>query len=220
MRTRKLEELQRHSPPTQRQEIVHLVLISGFLGSGKTTLITHLARCCAEKGLRVAILVNEIGEIGIDDQYMRRLGFNVWELLGGCVCCTLAGNLAETLNRLQTEFDSDVVFVEPSGSADPRGVLDAIEGCRDITWKSKQRVVIVDPLRLHMLMEVLTPLITSAIEHADTIIINKIDIAAEDSVANARRIAASINPNGIIMAISAKNNIDPVVVREILLCLN
>ena len=71
-----------------------------------------------------------------------------------------------------------------------------------------------------MLMEVLTPLITSAIEHADTIIINKIDIAAEDSVANARRIAASINPNGIIMAISAKNNIDPVVVREILPCLN
>ena len=50
---------------------------------------------------------------------MRRLGFNVWELLGGCVCCTLAGNLAETLNRLQTEFDSDVVFVEPSGSATP-----------------------------------------------------------------------------------------------------
>jgi uroporphyrinogen-III decarboxylase len=79
---------------------MRLLLFTGFLGSGKTTLVIRLARFAVEHGQKVAILVNEIGEVGIDNQLMRRLDLNVWELLGGCICCTLSADLVSTLQEL------------------------------------------------------------------------------------------------------------------------
>jgi G3E family GTPase len=77
-----------------------LLLVTGFLGSGKTSLILALARAARERGRRTAIIVNEIGEIGIDDQLMRRLDLDVWELTNGCICCTLTADLITTLQKL------------------------------------------------------------------------------------------------------------------------
>ena len=98
---------------------MHLIVITGFLGTGKTTFIVKLVTAVMQKGLKVAIVVNEIGQIGIDDQFMKRLGFSVWEVLGGCICCTLAGDLVRTLQELEGNYAPDVVIVEPSGAADP-----------------------------------------------------------------------------------------------------
>ena len=79
---------------------MHLLLISGFLGSGKTTLIIKLAQAATEAGRKTAILVNEIGQIGLDDQLMRQLDLDVYELLGGCICCTLSSGLVAALEKL------------------------------------------------------------------------------------------------------------------------
>ena len=94
---------------------MRLFLFTGFLGSGKTTLIIKAARYAAEQGKKVAVLVNEIGELGIDDQLMKKLGMNVWELLNGCICCTLSADLVSTLHQLSTEYRPDIVMIEPSG---------------------------------------------------------------------------------------------------------
>ena len=83
---------------------MQLLIVSGFLGTGKTTFIIKFVKSALQKGVKIAILVNEVGEIGIDDQLMRRLGLNVWEILGGCICCTLAVNLNETLDKLLQEY--------------------------------------------------------------------------------------------------------------------
>ena len=105
---------------------MHLLTISGFLGSGKTTLIIKLAKAATRKGLRVAILVNEVGEIGIDDQLLRQLDMNVYELLSGCICCSLATDLPGTLQKLAQDFKPDLVLLEPSGVADLEKVLSAL----------------------------------------------------------------------------------------------
>ena len=110
---------------------MHLLLVTGFLGSGKTTLIVPLAKSVVQSKRRVAILVNEIGEIGIDNQLMRQLDLNVWELLAGCICCTLSSDLVTTLQKLDADYAPtygvpDLVIVEPSGAADPRNVLTAL----------------------------------------------------------------------------------------------
>ena len=73
--------------------IMKLLIVSGFLGSGKTTFIIQATKAVSEKGFKPAIILNEVGETGIDDLFMRRLGLNVWELLGGCICCIIAGSL-------------------------------------------------------------------------------------------------------------------------------
>lgn len=197
---------------------MHLVLITGFLGSGKTTFIVKLVEAAMEKGLKIAIVVNEIGDIGIDDQFMKRIGLNVWEVLGGCICCTLAGDLVRAVED-HANYKPDVVIVEPSGAADPRNILGALGTDRLEFLTSKRQVALLDPLRMDMLIAVLEPLVLSTIRQADLILINKADLASPEQIEETRRVAVDTNPAAVIMVISAKNDLDLSVLREVSSCL-
>lgn len=172
---------------------MHLLLVTGFLGSGKTTLILGLARAAQARGRRAAMIVNEIGEIGIDNQLMRQLALNVWELFNGCICCTLTADLVSTLQTLDADYDVDVVVVEPSGAADPRNVLTALPYYRGRPLESVRWVTVLDPLRLPMLLEVLEPLITAGIRQGDCLVISKADLATAEELADATAATRAIN---------------------------
>jgi len=197
---------------------MRLIIISGFLGSGKTTFLIQIAKAATAKGLKVAILVNEVGEIGIDDQFMRQLDLNVWELLGGCICCSLAGGVAETLQKLEKQYRPDYVLLEPSGVADPKNVAMALDGYQSDSLAGVGKVALIDPLRLDMLMEVLTPLTTSTIKAADIILINKADAATPDELVYARQVVGEIKPAARLMTISVKEDTSPDLIEEILAC--
>lgn len=173
---------------------MHLLLVLGFLGSGKTTLVIRLAKAAVEQGRRVAILVNEIGEIGIDNQLMRQLDLNVWELVNGCICCTLSGDLVATLQTLDSDYHPDLVIVEPSGAADPRSILQAMPYYRGAPLESFKTLSILDPLRFSMLMEVMTPLVTAHIEHADLVLVGKCDLAKTAEITFTQQSVAEIKP--------------------------
>lgn len=172
---------------------MHLLLVTGFLGSGKTTLILSLARAARATGRRSAIIVNEIGEIGIDNQLMRQLDLNVWELFNGCICCTLTADLVTTLQKLDADYAVDLVVVEPSGAADPRNVLQALPYYRGRPLTSIRWVTVLDPLRLPMLLEVLEPLITAGIRQGDCLVISKADLATSEEMAEATAATRAIN---------------------------
>lgn len=172
---------------------MHLLTLTGFLGSGKTTLLLRLGRHAVAAGARVAVVVNEIGEIGVDDQLIRHLGLNVWELASGCICCTLSAELGTTLETLERDFKPDLVLLEPSGAADPRGVTEVLPRCR-VSFESVKTAVVVDPLRIDALFAVLEPLVTAQIRGADVIFVSKADVAREEEMAAARRVAREINP--------------------------
>ena len=199
---------------------MHLLLFSGFLGSGKTTLILPLSKVVVQSGYRVAIIVNEIGEIGIDNQLMRQLDLNVWELVAGCICCTLSGDLIETLHKLDSDYKPDLVIVEASGAANPHNILGALPYYRGKPLSSLRIASVLDPLRLKVLMEVLTPLIMSQIRHADLILISKTDIAGPDEVEFARRTAYEINPAAKIVHIGTRGHFEPELISELLPWLN
>lgn len=204
---------------------MHLLLVTGFLGSGKTSLIIPLAKSVVRSKRRVAILVNEIGEIGIDNQLMRQLDLNVWELLAGCICCTLSGDLVSTLQKLDADHAPtygaptygapDLVIVEPSGAADPRNVLTALPYYRGRPLASVRTIAILDPLRLPMLIEILTPLITSQIQHADLVVISKSDLASADEIAFARQMVQDLNPSVQVMRAHAQEELEPDLIAEL-----
>ncbi len=195
---------------------MHLLTVSGFLGSGKTTLIIKLAEAAAQKGLKPAILVNEIGEMGIDDQFMRQLDLNVYQMLGGCICCSLASNMPLTLQKLVEDYTPDVVMIEPSGAAELDKVLAALKYYRGTPIGSQCSVVLLDALRLEVLIQALTPLITSQINCADVILLNKTDTATQEQTETARKIVANVRPDKPVFALSAKQRIDPAVVEKLL----
>jgi G3E family GTPase len=194
---------------------MHLLLFTGFLGSGKTSFIIPLAETVIEAKCRVAIIVNEIGEIGIDNQLMRQLELDVWELLNGCICCTLTSDLVSTLQKLDASYSPDLVIVEASGAANPSNVLSALPYYHGKPLQSVKTVSILDPLRLQMLIDVMTPLITSQIQHADLIIVNKTDLASPDEVAFACRIAREINHKAEIRCANAQQRLDPALITEL-----
>ena len=183
---------------------MQLLVISGFLGTGKTTFIIELAKAALKKRINVAIVVNEIGEIGVDDMYMRKLGLNVREILGGCICCTLAGSLQETLDALAREYGPELVILEPSGVADLETVDRALQIGPENPCCQVTKVTLVDPLRLEMMMTVMTPLVTSQIRCAQWVVTNKQDAASAEEMAYARHIVRQLNPGARTMTLSAK----------------
>ena len=190
---------------------MQLLLFSGFLGSGKTTLVIKLAQFAVERGEKVAILVNEIGEVGIDNQLMRQLDMNVWELLNGCICCTLSTDLVTTLQQLDSDYSPDLIIIEPSGAADPKSILSAFPYYKGSPLEGILTVSVLDPLRLEMLIEVMTPLIVSQIQHADLVLVSKCDQAKPEEIEYAYQVAKEHNPKAKVMDISKDGSVNALV---------
>jgi len=153
---------------------VNVLCIAGFLGSGKTTILLEVARALAENGARLAIVENEIGEVGIDGGYVREQGLPVRELFGGCICCTLQAGLVQTLLQVDEQYSPDWVIVEPTGLAAPGDMLEPIR--HSVPDLGTVRVLtVVDAARWEMLLEVVEPLVTSQLESADVVAVNKVD---------------------------------------------
>lgn len=105
--------------------MVPIYLLSGFLGSGKTTLLQHMIEQAKATGLTPAVLMNELGEVNLDGQLVSR-EVAMAEVLGGCICCSMRGDLSLELNQLLQQYKPDLVIVESTGAAHPMESIDAI----------------------------------------------------------------------------------------------
>ena len=113
---------------TQKNDLVPLTVLSGFLGSGKTTLIKNLLeRPGAEK---TAVIINEFGEIGLDHELIETSDEDLVELSTGCLCCVMRGDLQEAINRLLSRrrdgWEFDRILLETTGLADPAPILHSL----------------------------------------------------------------------------------------------
>jgi cobalamin biosynthesis protein CobW len=100
-------------------ERVPVLVVSGFLGSGKTTLVRHLLLDAQRCGVRLAVVANDFGELGIDAALLDGREDDYVEIAGGCVCCRLSDHFVETLQRLRERVRPDRIVVETSGVALP-----------------------------------------------------------------------------------------------------
>ena len=185
-----------------------IVQIAGFLGSGKTTTIIALSNIIARKNKKLAIIVNEIGEIPVDARIINEYGLKVREIGGGCICCELLVNLVYTLEELRKFYNPDIVMIEPSGVAIPSSIDDSIKMIKNDIEKGPI-IVIFDGERGEELLldDELSKFIKRQLINANIIAINKIDVINEDKIKYYEELLRAINPNAIILKISAKNGI-------------
>ena len=101
------------------QNKIPTTVFSGFLGSGKTTIISHLIEVLQNKGEQVIYIKNEIGDTDIDSKILKGKGIKTKELLNGCICCTLVGPFITSINEVVETFNPDRILIEASGAADP-----------------------------------------------------------------------------------------------------
>jgi G3E family GTPase len=183
---------------------LRLLLLSGFLGSGKTTLLLEIARRLAAGSEKIAIIENEVGEVGIDGQYLRREGLEVQEMFGGCICCTLSVDLITTLKKLEQSFKPERVILEATGIARPGDIVPTVRQYASLLVDQIQVLVLVDGPRYEMLLEVMNPLVTAQIGAADVVVINKIDEMDEAGIEGIRESVKELNDKARVVAISAE----------------
>ncbi|MFQ5998656.1 MAG: GTP-binding protein [Candidatus Bathyarchaeia archaeon] len=189
-----------------------LLIVAGFFGCGKTTFIIKSAKKLVKKHKeKVAIIVNDIGEIGIDDKVIQSYGLRVKELFGGCVCCQLGDDLTETLRRVKKAYKPNIAILEPSGAADPAQLLSAVNAVRD--FETFPLLTIVDATQFMTLLSEM-PIAARKVAYADTILINKIDAVSRKRLLQVETEVKRINKNAKVYSISAHKdtNIDKVLI--------
>ena len=124
------------------------LIISGFLGSGKTTFIKKYIKE-AESLEKTVIIENEFGEVGIDGEILKKEGINVKEINSGCICCSVSGSFKDSIKNIKKSFDPDTIIIEPSGVAKLSEIEDI---CRKYPeeFKILQKITIVDPFLYKM----------------------------------------------------------------------
>jgi G3E family GTPase len=184
-----------------------LISVCGFLASGKTTLILEIAKRLQPVFKKMVIIENEIGQIGIDDKYLRQNGLEVQELFGGCICCTLSSDLLTTLEKVQESFNPGLTILEATGVARPDDLSAAVSRYSKVVEGNKV-LTLVDGVRYEDLMMVVEPLITAQIEAADIIAINKIDVMKPEEISAVEKQIRELNGTSKTIAISADKDIN------------
>ncbi|MBZ5748782.1 MULTISPECIES: CobW family GTP-binding protein [Metabacillus] len=178
---------------------VEIYILSGFLGAGKTTLLQNILSQEKQQQRKIAVIMNELGEVSIDSNAVPE-ETPLKELLNGCVCCTIQGQLEVQLENMLQEYELDAIYIETTGVAHPVEVLDA---CMSPLFAEKLAVqsiiTIIDTKRWQHRTELsiqLRKLLIEQVQHADVILLNKVDSLSESEKANLVSEIQSLSENG------------------------
>jgi G3E family GTPase len=166
-----------------------LILLTGFLGSGTTSFLQHFIEYQTQRHRFVAVIQNEIGEIGLDGKL---LDYTVTEIDEGCVCCSLAGNLKRAVHGILENFSPDYFILETSGLANPLNLLEDVAELAEVV-RFDSTVTLVDALNLDAALAG-SPLAADQIGAADVIVLNKRDLVDDGRLEAVRRKVQQINP--------------------------
>lgn len=206
------------------EKIVPITLLTGYLGSGKTTLINHILN--NQEGYKVAVIVNDIGEVNIDADLISKGGVvnqtddSLVPLTNGCICCTLKVDLMQQIVDLIKTKQFDYILIEASGICEPIPIAQSITVLSESTQKYglpkicrlDNVVSVVDALRLatefgcgdnlvkdNIEEEDIENLIIQQIEFCNTIILNKVDEVSKEELQKVKAIIKKLQPNAEII---------------------
>jgi G3E family GTPase len=173
---------------------VPLTIITGYLGAGKTTL---LRRIVDESGKKIAILMNEFGDIAIDSRIVEGKNIKMAELAGGCVCCSLSGEFEAAIGEILEAVSPEWIVVETTGVAEPAALAeDVVENVPGVKLDAILTVVDCDSI---LRFPSLGHTGREQIELADILILNKIDLLDDKGIEKVRKTVASINGRALLI---------------------
>ena len=199
---------------------VKIVMLTGYLGAGKTTLLNHIL--ANDEGIRAAVIVNDIGEINVDASLIKNGGLSATDSLipmsNGCICCTLASDLAQQLTSIAETGDFDYIIIEASGICEPIPIAYTISSICDQTKGGTAPldldniVAVVDCARMydefnggHALLsddieeDDVESLLIQQIEFCTTLVLNKCDRVTPEQVAELKAIVRGLQPHACIV---------------------
>ena len=182
---------------------VPVVIVTGYLGSGKTTLLRLLIE---RSGMRLAIVMNEFGELAIDSQVLNGKNIQMAELPGGCVCCSLIGEFEAAIKEIVETACPEEIVIETTGLAEPDALVGDIQ--ENLPMVILDAVVTVADGDATVRYPAVGHTGRVQIQTADLILLNKMDLVPEDRLGDLRKIIRNLNRSAIVFE-TVKCQVDP-----------
>ena len=172
-------------------------MLTGFLGAGKTTLLNHILK--EQTDYRFGVIINEVGEIGIDGKLVETQAEDVVEMSNGCLCCTVRKDLVKGIQKLLKKDNLDYVLIETTGVADPGPVAQTFLNIPQLQQLARldSIITVVDAEHLESQLRE-ADVAREQIALADFILLNKVDLISPERLSRAEQLILALNPHARI----------------------
>ena len=177
--------------------MVKVDVISGFLGAGKTTLIKKIFESVLKKE-KVVLIENEFGEIGIDGTFLKESGIQIKEINAGCICCSLVGDFATSMDEVISKYNPERIIIEPSGVGKLSDIVNAVLKLKE-ELQINILATVVDGLKTKMYLKNFGEFFNNQVEAANTIVISKTDKMSEEAIMEVVNLVKEKNDHATII---------------------
>ena len=201
----------------QQEDIMRILILGGFLGSGKTSVLMDIAKYFvgddASNASKVVIIENEIGEVGVDDKLLGGSGLTVQNMFAGCICCSLAGDIVTSIRTIRDQFSPELVIIESSGVGYPFNIQENLSYSLGL---DSTIISVVDASRWKRLFIPMHMMFQDQLKKTDYLLINKTDIADRDAINTVHEQVKEFCQPRIVYEVSAINGIDREILSEMM----
>ena len=169
-----------------------ILLVSGFLGAGKTTFIKELAK---NINLEFVVLENEYADIGVDKDFLDEKNLNVWEMSEGCICCSMKGDFKSSIKRIYSEINPEYLVVEPTGVGMLSSIIENIREINNNDIEILSPITLIDITSFSEYLETFNNFFTDNLKNTGKVILTKLENSNYFEIENIKNEILKINNN-------------------------
>ena len=169
-----------------------ILLVSGFLGAGKTTFIKELAK---NINLEFVVLENEYADIGVDKDFLDEKNLNVWEMSEGCICCSMKGDFKSSIKSIYSEINPEYLVVEPTGVGMLSSIIENIREINNNDIEILSPITLIDITSFSEYLETFNSFFTDNLKNTGKVILTKLENSNYFEIENIKNEILKINNN-------------------------
>ena len=169
-----------------------ILLVSGFLGAGKTTFIKEMAK---NINLEFVVLENEYADIGVDKDFLDEKNLNVWEMSEGCICCSMKGDFKSSIKRIYSEINPEYLVVEPTGVGMLSSIIENIREINNNDIEILSPITLIDITSFSEYLETFNNFFTDNLKNTGKVILTKLENSNYFEIENIKNEILKINNN-------------------------
>ena len=169
-----------------------ILLVSGFLGAGKTTFIKELAK---NINLEFVVLENEYADIGVDKDFLDEKNLNVWEMSEGCICCSMKGDFKSSIKKIYSEINPEYLVIEPTGVGMLSSIIENIREINNNDIEILSPLTLIDVTSFNEYLETFNNFFIDNLKNTGKIILTKLENSSHFEIENIKNEILKINNN-------------------------